>query len=71
MSGCFPPSPHLVSPPRRLASFFLPGLALFGFADTLLTSASCSSHFSSFDKITARIAKLCYGLDADFVEPVA
>lgn len=23
-----------------------------------------------FDKITSRISKLCYGLNADFVEPV-
>lgn len=25
----------------------------------------------AFDKITARISKLCYGLDAKYVEPVA
>lgn len=25
---------------------------------------------SSFDKITARVSKLCYGLDKQFVEPV-
>ncbi|CAM9267311.1 unnamed protein product, partial [Sphacelaria rigidula] len=25
----------------------------------------------AFDKITARISKLCYGLDAQYVEPVA
>ena len=24
----------------------------------------------SFDKITSRIAKLCYGLNADFIEPL-
>lgn len=24
----------------------------------------------AFDKITARISKLCYGLDAKYVEPV-
>jgi ribonucleoside-diphosphate reductase subunit M1 len=27
--------------------------------------------FVHFDKITSRIQKLCYGLDMDFIDPVA
>lgn len=47
-----------------------PPLSRSGLPSALLSSLTLLLPVCSFDKITARISKLCYGLDPTFVEPI-